>query len=511
MSQIADNKRIAKNATLLTIRMIIVTLIGLYTSRVVLSVLGVVDYGIYGVVGGIVTMLGFLNASMSGATSRFLTYEMGKGDNQRLQKTFSSAVIAHLIIALLVVIVAETGGVWFLNAKMQIPEERMYAANWVLQFSILTSAVSIMQTPYNALIIAHERMGIYAYLEMLNAILKLLVVYLLSVVSVDKLILYAALLCSISVLIVLIYRVYCIKLFKESHFSLGWNPDIIKPMLKFTGLDLYGNMSVAVGNQGRSFLINIFYGVIYNAAVSIALTVQGVIMGLSGSIIQAFRPQIIKQYAGSDIHTMQNSMSNASKFSILALSLFIIPCYINADCVLKLWLGQVPEYAPEFLRILLIIMLFNVYNSICNIAIHATGNIKYISLITGSIYLFNPLIVWILFKLHYSAMWAYYILGISYLLAIALAYYIIHKLITTFSIRQYVVLAMRLFLVVFCSLYLSCLVCEYIHYELVRLMFSVILNAIILTLLSWFVVLDGENKQSVVDCMVKLSQKLSGH
>ena len=290
---------------MLYIRMFISMIVGLYTSRIVLNVLGVEDYGIYGVVGGVVGMMSFLNASMSGATSRFLTFELGRGDNKRLADTFSSALIVHMGIALIVFVISETAGLWFMTHKLVIPVARISAAHWVFQLSIVSSMIGITQVPYNASIIAHEKMDVYAYVEILNVSLKLLIVYLLVISSFDKLILYAFLMFGVSVTIMMVYRVYCIRHFEESHFHWVWNKAIFKPLLSFSGWDLYGNACVSARFQGQAFLINMFHGLVYNAASSIATTVYGAIQGLSFNVMQAYRPQIIKQYSICNYSLMQ--------------------------------------------------------------------------------------------------------------------------------------------------------------------------------------------------------------
>ena len=267
-----NNKRIAKNTIMLYLRMFLTMVVGLYTSRVVLQTLGVEDYGIYGVVGGIVAMMGFLNASMSGATSRFLTFELGRGDKERLSKTFSSALVVHIIIAVIVFVVAETVGLWFLCYKLVIPENRMVAAHWVYQLSILSSMITITQVPYNSSIIAHEKMDVYAYVEILNVTLKLLIVYLLVIGNFDKLILYAILMFAVSVIIMMVYRIYCLRRFEECKFRLFLDKDYLKPLLSFSGWDLYGNTDFSVRQQGANFLLNMFYGVVLNAAYNIATT-----------------------------------------------------------------------------------------------------------------------------------------------------------------------------------------------------------------------------------------------
>ena len=254
-----SNRRIAKNALMLYIRMFISMIVSLYTSRVVLNVLGVEDYGTYGIVGGVVGMLGFLNASMSGATSRFLTFELGRGNMKRLSDTFASALIAHIGIAIIVFVIAETIGLWFLLNKLVIPEGRMTAAHWVYQMSIVSAMIGITQVPYNATIMAHEKMD----------------VYLLTIGNFDKLILYGALVLMVSITIRMIYRIYCIRHFEESHFHWVWDKSIMKPLLGFSGWDLYGNMAFTIRMHGANFIINTFYGVALNAACSVAATVQG--------------------------------------------------------------------------------------------------------------------------------------------------------------------------------------------------------------------------------------------
>ena len=259
---VVSNKRIAKNTIMLYIRMLLSVVVSLYTSRIVLEVLGVEDYGLYGLVGGVVAMFSFLNSTMAGATSRFLTFEMGRGDQERVKSTFSSALIIHIAIALLVLVLSETVGLWYLNNKLVIPENRMYAAHWVLQFSVLGMIVSFTQVPYNAAIIAHEKMDVYAYVELLNVFLKLCIVYLLSIGNFDKLILYAFLVLVVSILIAFIYRIYCIRHYEETKFTMHFDKKISKEIVSFSLYNLLGNMGTVVNTQGTAFVINKFFGLI---------------------------------------------------------------------------------------------------------------------------------------------------------------------------------------------------------------------------------------------------------
>ena len=395
-----SNKRIAKNALMLYIRMFISMIVGLYTSRVVLATLGVEDYGIYGVVGGVVSMMGFLNASMSGATSRFLTFELGRGDMKRLADTFSSALIVHIGIAIIVFIVAETVGLWFLCNKLVIPEDRMEAAHWVYQCSILSAMLGITQAPYNASIIAHEKMGVYAYVEILNVTLKLLIVYLLVIGDFDKLKLYAVLVLAVSVLIMLIYRIYCIRMFQETHFHFVWKKDILKPLLSFSGWNLYGNLGNMFQQQGTNFVINFFFGVVMNAAMSVGLTVANTVNNFGANVMVAFRPQIIKNYSQGNKEGMKDLTILAIKVIMFIYCLVAVPVYIEAENLLKLWLVKVPNHAVVFCRLFLISIFFE---TIRFVLIHATGNVKWVSFFSGTVFIVAPFVTYLLFRLGLSA------------------------------------------------------------------------------------------------------------
>ena len=394
----SDNKRVAKNAVALTIRMVLVTIVGLYTSRIFLEALGVDDYGIYGVIGGVVGMASFLNASMAGATSRFITFELGRGNNIKLRTIFSSALIIHLAIAIVVAILAETAGLWFVNNCMNFPPERMFAVNVLYQFTILSMFVSFTQVPYTAAIIAHERMSIYAYLEILSVTLKLIIVYLLLIADTDCLILYAALNLVTSIVMAAIYRLYCLRCFPECHFTSTHDRPTIVEMLKFAGFDLYRQMCAVAKNQGQPIILNMFFGVVANAGAAIALTVTGAIGGLTTTVAQAFKPQIIKQYVANNIDGMVMMMGRSLQFTLLAYSAIAIPVVLETPNILYLWLGQVPQYSCEFLRLIALTALVESMINANNTGIDSTGNIKKISFYTGTLYLFTPIFSYLLLK-----------------------------------------------------------------------------------------------------------------
>ena len=414
-NQQSNKKRIAKNTIMLWTRMLLSIIVSFYTSRVVLQTLGVEDYGIYGVVGGIVAMFSFLNASMAGATSRFLTYEMGQGNDVRLKDTFSSALVIHLGLALLVLVLAETVGLWFLSNKLVIPEGRMFAAHCVYQFTIISMMVGFTQVPYTATIIAHEKMDIYAYIELANVGLKLGIVYLLVIGNFDKLILYGFLVMLVTILTAMASRTYCVWKFREAHFHWVWRPQIMRPMLSFSGWDLYGNMSASTCNQGSNFLLNIFFGSRVNAAAGIAIAIQGILTGLAFNITTAFRPQIIKAYAKGNIKEANNLLQMGIKFAVGSAIFLTIPIYWEINYILKLWLCNVPQFTIEFIRVILICIPLQVINIFLCIPIHAYGNIKRLSFITGSVYLLTLLPIYICFKMGSSPVMAYVITFFSYI------------------------------------------------------------------------------------------------
>lgn len=433
----SSNKRIAKNTIMLYIRMFISMVVGLYTSRVVLATLGVEDYGIYGVVGGVVAMMGFLNASMSGATSRFLTFELGRGDKDRLAKTFSSALIVHIAIAIIVFILAETVGLWFLCNKLNIPEGRMEAAHWVYQFSILATMLSITQVPYNATIIAHEKMDVYAYVEILSVTLKLLIVYLLEVCGSDKLITYAIFLFVTSAIIIMVYRIYCLCKFKECKFHYICDKQYLRPLLTFSFWNLYYEGAFAARQQGANFILNIFCGVIYNAASSIATIVQGIILGFSSNLIMAFRPQVIKSYAQKEFDKMNSLIQLGTKFGTMLLFAITIPILFNTEYILKLWLKDVPQGSVFMVQCLLIVNIVNTASMLLVTGIQASGNIRIYSGLCGSLYLFSVIFMYIAMLTGYNYQAIYMIILVTSLIVNICYAIILKKQIKEFKLLKY--------------------------------------------------------------------------
>lgn len=498
-NQISDNnKRIAKNTIMLYLRMFLTMVVGLYTSRVVLQTLGVEDYGIYGVVGGIVAMMGFLNASMSGATSRFLTFELGRGDKERLSKTFSSALVVHIIIATIVFVVAETVGLWFLCYKLVIPENRMVAAHCVYQLSILSSMLTITQVPYNSSIIAHEKMDVYAYVEILNVTLKLLIVYLLLIGNFDKLILYAILMFAASVIIIMVYRIYCIRNFEECKFQWIWDKDYLKPLLSFSGCDFFGNMSVSVHQQGTNFLINMFFGVVYNAASGVASTVNNILSLFSQNILTAFRPQIIKLYSAGKIQESVNLLYNAGKFATLLMVLIAIPCTFEMDFIMKIWLGTPPEYAVLFCRIMMIASCINMCESAINIGIHATAHVRQMSFFTGVCYIGILPITYICYQLELPVEIAYYLSYVVCTINLFIRSLILRKEIPYFSIRMFFKKMAPIMLIAVVTTYVTSIIYGLFEEGFFRLIIDSMIVFIVGGVLTMIIALNREQRQKVV-------------
>ena len=388
---VSSNKRIAKNTLILYLRMIFILCIGLYTSRIVLNTLGVEDYGIYNVVGGFVAFFAFLNGAMATATQRFITFELAQGDINEQITTFSTATIIHFVIALIIVVIAETIGLWFVCHKLVIPEERFTAALYVYQFSILTMFISIVSIPYNAAIVAHEKMSAFAYISILDAILKLATVYLLTIVTFDKLIFYATLLWGISLFDRLIYGIYCERHFAETRIKLIFDKKLFREMTNIAGWSLFGNIAGVFYTQGLNVLLNMFFGPAVNAARAIAVTIQGVVTGFVSNFQMALNPQITKSYAIDDLHRMHTLIFASSKYSFFLLLFITLPIMVETQAILTLWLKVVPDHTIWFARLILCILLIDALSNPLMISAQAVGHVKvYQSVVGGLLLLILP-------------------------------------------------------------------------------------------------------------------------
>ena len=383
MAEISSNRTIAKNTLMLCMRMAFTLIVSLYTSRVILSVLGVVDDGTYSIVGGTVSMFAFFSGALAGATSRFLVFELGQDDKERLKRTFSAAVLVHFILALVILVLLETIGLWLLNHKLVIPEERMQAARVVFQLSVFSTLLNITQVPYSASIISHERMGAFAYMSILEVSLKLLVCFLLKVSPIDKLIAYGILLLVVNLLIRMIYRFYCIRKFEECHFTLVKDWKIIKPLLTFSGWELFSSGSIIARDQGVDVVMNMFWGPVINSAAAKAGVICNAVNGFSNNFLTAIRPPIIKSYSAGDFRRMEELMIDASKYAFSLLALLSVPFFFESQFVIDLWLENPPQYTALFCITDLILVLIVATFRPLTYALYATGDIRLMSILNG--------------------------------------------------------------------------------------------------------------------------------
>ena len=495
---VSNNKRIAKNTVALYVRMLLGMVVSLFTSRVVLATLGVEDFGVYGVVGGVVGMFSFLNAAQKGATSRFITYELGRGEKGHLNETFVSAKIIHIVIGILVVILLETIGVWFLNNKLVIPEGRMYAARWILHLSVLTSFLGIIQTPYGSLIIAYEKMSVYAYVELFYVFLKLGIVYLLVIGNFDKLILYSILHTVVSLIILLIYRIYCYRHFPATHARFVWKKDILKSLLSFSGYNLFGNIGRIVNLQGTNFVVNIFFGVVYNAAVGIASTVSGAVEGFATNVMTAFRPQITKDYAREDYDSFESYLELAIKTILAIYCIVAIPAFIEIDKVLSIWLKEVPTCSAIFCRFMLVNIFFSTLRYIITIGIHATARVKVISLFTGILHILNPFVIWFLFTQGMEVKYTYLTIIIVNVILCGIDLYLLHQYVPQLNTKKLVWSSILILIVCVMSLVISSFVVHFLDQTIYRILLTVLVSALCTLSLTWLLCLNTSQRQTVI-------------
>lgn len=372
----SSNKRIAKNTILLYFRTLLILIVSLYTSRVVLNTLGVDDYGIYQAVGGVVAMFSVISGALSNSISRFITFSLGKGDKETLNKVFVTSINIQVIISIIVLLLCEIVGVWFLNYKMNIPLERIVAANWVLQCSLITFVVGLISTPYNACIIAHEHMSAFAYVSILDAVLKLVIIYALCVSPYDKLITYSILLVVVSLITRFIYGWYCGKHFEECRYRFSFDHNLFKEMSGFAGWNFFSNAVYIFNSQGVSILVNMYFGVALNAARGIATQVDGTLKQFIENFTMAVNPQITKSYAAGDTERLNYLICKGARFSYFLLFILCLPLLFETNMILTIWLKNVPDYTVAFVQLSLIGSLVTCLGTTGYTACMATGHIK---------------------------------------------------------------------------------------------------------------------------------------
>lgn len=380
-----NNKRIVKNTIILYFRMFLIMAVTLYTSRIVLKMLGVDDYGIYTVIGGVVTIMGVLNGAMAAAVQRYLTFELGKGDSVRLTQTFSMCMTIFLIFAILLLVLAETIGLWFVNKQLVIPENRIVAANWVYQFSILAAIATLLYTPYNAIIIAHEKMSVFAYVSILEGILRLIVAGSLIIFPYDRLIAYGGLLLLTAIVITGIYIVYCVKNYEECRYHFYWEKGLFNQLLSYSAWNMFASVAYVVKGQGLNILLNQFFSPVINASHGIASQVNSAATQFFTNFYTAVRPQITKYYAQGNLKEMFGLVFRSSKLSFYLVWIISLPILIETPYIIHLWLGQTPDYVIPFTRIIIVISTIEAMATPLMTTAQATGHIKLYQLLVGTL------------------------------------------------------------------------------------------------------------------------------
>lgn len=411
MGDISRNDRLVHNTVYMYIRMGISMLISLYTSRVTIAVLGLENFGIYGLVGGLTVVMTILTSVISASYSRFITYELGRNNHDRLRKIFSAAITIQIVMAIAGVIIGETIGSWILNTMLDIPHNRIFAANCVWQCTIMSFIVALIMGPYGACIIAHEKFVIYAYYGICEVVLKLGIVYLLYISPFDKLISYSVLILILSSFMQILYTRYCLKHFKECKYSfvLSLDKKLFKEMLSFAGWSFIGSTSAIFANHVIGLLMNSFFGVAVNAALLIANQVNGALQGFVANFMASLSPQITKSYAANELHYFYSLVCRGSKFSYYIYMCLLIPIVIETKELLGLWLDVVPQYSVEFIRMIIGVTIINVLAEPVIKGVLATGEIKKYQIYMVCVSWMVFPITWLLFHLHFGPVYYYYV------------------------------------------------------------------------------------------------------
>ena len=504
-----NNKRIAKNTGMLYIRMLLTMAVTLYTSRIVLKTLGIEDYGIYSVVAGFVLMLGFLNNSMAAATQRFLSFEIGRKDHIQLSRVFSMSVNIHFIIATVILILAETVGLWVVNTQLIIPTERMVAANWVYQFSILAFLVNVISVPYNATIIANERMSAFAWISIIEVSLKLLIVFLLIWFGFDKLKLYGVLVFSVALIIGIIYASYCRYNFAESKFNFFWDRPLFKEIMSFVSWSLIGSANSVMSNQGVNILLNLFFGPAINAARGIAIQVQAAVSSFVYNFQIAMNPQIFKSYASGDLKYMHQLIFLSAKYSFFLLFTLSLPILLETEIILKLWLNLVPEYTLIFTKLVIINVLIDCISGPLMIGAQASGKIKLYHMVVGGLLLLILPITYLFLNLGFLPQITLYI-SISFSIIALFARLIILQNIIQINIKNFFIkVVFKVVLVGFVAIIAPLMIHLMIIEQSLLRFIIVVFIAVVSSLGSIYLIgLNKDEKKYLLKIVIKIYRKL---
>ena len=494
----ANNKRIAKNTLYLYGRMLIFLFVGLFTARVTVNALGIHDYGLMNVVGGVMGFIGYFSSLLSQGTSRFLTVGLGKGDMEKLRNIFSACSTIHILLALFTLLLGETIGLWFVNNKLTIDSDRMFAANYIYQLSLFSCFLGITQTPYMASVIAHEKMSTFAFMSIFDVVAKLIVVCLLLYVDTDKLIMYSTFYFVIGIITFLMYRIYCLRQFEECNMKLHWDSVLYKEIWNYVGWNSVGTFAFMANSQGVTVLLNMFFSTVVNAARGIATTVSTHVNSFVTNFQMAVNPQTMKYFALGDYESMNHLILNNARYSSYLLMLIGLPVFIEAEFLINLWLGQIPEYVIPFLRITLVECFFRAIDFPIGSGIHAFGKMKLPNITSSIVYLSALPIIYVCLCIGASPVIAYIILCIVYPVALCFDLWILNKY-SGFNIKEYLYkVPLKSAALIFCAALLPTAITCYFNTGWTRFLLSVSSCAVCSSILIFYVGLDANMRKKVM-------------
>lgn len=505
-----NNKRIAQNTVYLYIRQLMIMALSFITTRVVLEKLGAADYGINNLVAGFVAGFSVLNSILSSGTRRFLALYIGKNDKSQLQITFSTALVIHIVIGFIVVIALETGGLWFLNSELNIEPERMNAANWVFQLAMVGTFFNIIQTPFMAAITAHERFTIYASISIFDVVAKLLVIYLLIYLPGDKLIIYSILQTSITLIGLTIYRVYCTRHFPECRWTLKVDKPLMKEMLTFSGWGVLGHVITVVNNQGISIILNIFFNTVMNAARGLAQTVNFVVSQFIAGFLSAAQPQLVKYYGAGEMDRFVRLIFNVTQYTLFMLAIIVIPCLLEIDYVIGLWLGgNVPPYTCSFVKITLFCGIVYRSNSMVESGLQAIGRVKENNMYSVPVYLLSIPLVYAVLKFGWGPIAAYWVGSIPPLLSFIINMILLSKYTIFPGWRFFTQIFLKNIGLFILSAIIPFIVQQCMQPGLLRFVVVCSISVITTFTVIWFLGLNEVTKQMVLNRLYEIRHKLA--
>lgn len=503
----SNNKRIAKNTLFLYIRMALVLVVSLYTTRVIMEVLGIEDYGIYNIVSGFVTMFGFLNTSMSNGIQRFYNFALGRQNEYSVKDVYNTSILIQFILALLLLLILETVGRWYVNVKMVIPSDRLFAAQCIFQCSIVSLVIIVIQIPYSAAIMAYEKMNFYAYVSVFDVIAKLGIAYAINISPIDKLVFYGILNLLVSFICYLLYYSYAKYHFNHLKLDFKLRVNLFKPMLTFSGWNVFGSFAYVIKSQGLNLILNLFFGPIVNAARGISNMVMSAIQGFQSNVVIAFRPQLIQSYASGDVKRVERMFFSLSKVSFVLLAIISIPVIVEINYILKLWLGNnIPQYTTIFTILVLVNMVVSSLNTPISQVVHATGQMKNYQVITSLVICSMLPISWLFLKLGYSPTAVYWVSLIITLINQFICNLLL-KRVFSYSLMYYlrkVILPCAIFtiLVPILPYATTCILPS----SFGRLLAVVAVTVLVSIVVTYYLILDSYEKESVVS-FIKLRLK----